>query len=431
MNIATFSPVLALIYVFALLWILMGVDGKALSRTKRLVFPAALAALCAANQILRELLGAAAYGKLLFFSMHLPTFLVFLYVAGRGAVKTAFMILTAIVFTAPTVLLGNAVRRVLFESSAEALLLSNLISYGLMLLLALCVFRSSFNYLLLYGDDRLFLLFSLVPFAYYIYVLASVNLDLSPLSSAAGNVVRFIPTLLIFLFYFLLPYVYRSLREKFSLLSDQTALKQKLDSTTNQIALLNETNAQMAVYRHDMRHQLIVLDGLLSGEKTEQAREFIKTIMDDLDTLTPKRFCENETVNLLCASFDGKAGRLGVALTIDAVLPERLPLSDTELCSVVSNGLENALLAASQPEVDGRWVEFYCEVRQNKLLLQIRNPYAGQVTVRDGIPVSGRDGHGYGCHSIQAIAQRNGGLCSFEATDGLFTLRVVIPLPNE
>ena len=51
--------------------------------------------------------------------------------------------------------------------------------------------------------------------------------------------------------------------------------------------------------------------------------------------------------------------------------------------------------------------------------------------MRDGLPVSGRDGHGYGCRSIQSIAEQHRGLCSFEPNEGLFTLRVMLPLEND
>lgn len=431
MNLTTYSPALTLLYVFILLWMLMGVDVTTFGRIRRWLVPITLLFLGVANHLLRARVGPVTYGKLLLFCMHLPTFVLFLFLAKRGVIKTLFMILTALVFTAPTVIIGNLIRNFLFVSSSWALLLSNLISYSLTLLLVHVVFQSGFNYLLAYGDNRLFLLFSPIPLMYYIYVLAIANLDVSTLTSPAGFLVRFLPHIQMFLFYFLLPYVYKSLSERQSMRSAQAALKQKLTATEDQISLLNEANTRMAVYRHDMRHQLLALDALLAGGKIEHATEFVKTAMADLDTITPKQFCENETVNLLCSSYDSKARRLGVQLIINALLPKALPFSDTELCSVVSNGLENALLAASRPEVDDRRVEFYCEVRENKLLLQIRNPYAGQVTMRDGIPVSGRDGHGYGCRSIQAIAQRNGGLCSFEATDGLFTLRMVIPLPAQ
>lgn len=427
MNVTAFSPAFVLLYVFALLWILMGVDLNAFSRKQRRLILSALLLLCAVNHLLIGLVGPAMYnGKLLFPFLHLPTFLLFLYIARRGVVKTAFMILTALVFTAPTVLISNQVNRFLDVGSFQFMI--DLFSYALMLLLAQIVFRKSFNYLIVYGDDRFFLLFSLVPIAYYIYIFAVINLDMSSVSSVAGYAVRLLPSAMVFLFYFLLPYMYKTLSERMLLQSAQNALQQKLASTEDQLALLNETNTQMATYRHDMRHQLILLDGLLVDGKTEQAQEFVKTVMADLDTLTPKPFCGNETVNLLCSSYDSKARHLGVQLKVNAMLPKSLPLSDTELCSVISNGLENALRAASQPELSDKWIEFYCEVKQNKLFMQIQNTYTGQVVMQNGLPVSTRDGHGYGCHSIQSIAQRNGGLCSFKAENGLFTLRLAFPL---
>ena len=428
MNITTFSPALVLLYVFVLLWILMGVDYKSFGKRKRCLFLFAGVFLGAGNHLLREISGPIIYGKLLLPCMHLPTFFLFLFAAKRGVIKTAFMILTALVFTMPAVLIGNLVCRPLFPGSSMALLLSNLISYALMLLLAQFVFRKGFNYLMVYADNRLFLLFSLVPLMYYVYALAAVNFNFSSFSSVASFFVRLMPHIQILLFYFLVPYIYKSLSEKQAVESTQYALQQKLISANDRITLLNETNTQMAVYRHDMRHQLIVLGGLLSGNKIEQAQEFVKAAMADLDAVTPKQFCENETVNLLCSSYYSKAQGLGVSLTIKTLLPKVLPLSDTELCSVVANGLENALLAASQPEVADKWVDFSCEIKQNIFRLQIQNTYTGQVVIRNGLPVSERYGHGYGCRSIENIVQSNGGLCSFEADNGLFTLCIVIPM---
>ena len=67
-------------------------------------------------------------------------------------------------------------------------------------------------------------------------------------------------------------------------------------------------------------------------------------------------------------------------------------------------------------------------MRQNKLLIEIRNPCTGDVSMQDGIPVSGREGHGFGCRSIRTIAQRNSGLCMFTARDGEFCLQVMLPV---
>lgn len=427
MNISTYSPALALMYVFALLWILMGVDLKSFSQRDRWMIPLITLFLCFANDLLRKLIGPTVYSKLLFLCMHLPTFFLFLYIAKRGIMKTIFMILTALVFTTPTVLIGNAVRNVLFVDSPLAFLLANVISYAVMLLVAWLVFRKGFNYLLIHGESRFFLIFSFLPIVFYVYMLAAANQDFSSLDSVSGYVLRLTPTIEAFSFYFLIPYIYQSLREKMLMQSAQDALALELSSAENQINLLNEANTQMAVYRHDVRHHVNLLNSLLSSGKVEQAQEFLKTVTADLDAITSKRFCENETVNLLCASYDGKAKRLGVQLRINVLFPKEIPLSATELCSVISNGLENALRAVSQPELPDKWVDFSCNVKQGKVFIQIQNPYAGQVEIRDGLPVSSREGHGFGCYSIQTITQRNGGLCSFEAKDGLFSLRIFLP----
>ena len=76
-----------------------------------------------------------------------------------------------------------------------------------------------------------------------------------------------------------------------------------------------------------------------------------------------------------------------------------------------------------------RTVSLYCAVRLGKLLIEVKNPYAGELTLSpDGRPVTARKGHGYGCQSIQTIAARSGGLCEFKAGCGTFCLQIVLPL---
>lgn len=429
MNITNFSPALTMVYVFSFICILMGIDLRSFSRKQRWIILAIVLFIGVSNHFLREIIGGSAHVKLMILSLHLPTFLLFLYISKRGVIKTTFMILTAIVFTAPTVIISNLLNRVKALGSFQFLM--DLISYSLMILLLWFVFRKSFNYLIIHGNNQFFLLFSLVPLAYYAYMIIAANLDVSSIDSTAGYIFRILPTTQVFLFYFLLPYLYKTLSEKMLMQSAQDVLKQEISLAENQISLLNETNAQMAVYRHDIRHQFIALEGLLSCGKTEQAQAFVKTTMADLEAITPKRFCENEMVNLLCSAYESKAKRLGVCLKINAPFPKNPALSDTELCSVISNGLENALRAASRLETPDKWVEFYCTVKQKKVFIQIQNPYIDQVLIKDGLPVSTQEGHGYGCYSIQSIVQRNGGLCSFETENGLFILRIALSLSDE
>ena len=75
-------------------------------------------------------------------------------------------------------------------------------------------------------------------------------------------------------------------------------------------------------------------------------------------------------------------------------------------------------------------MSLYCGVRLGKLLIEIKNPCAEAFVLRDGLPPSDREGHGYGCRSIQTIAERHGGLREFRARDGIFSLRFMLPIAS-
>ena len=426
----TYSPALVLLFVWALLWLLMDVRFRELTRAQKWLTPLLILLLAVFNHMLRLQIGAAALWKIIPLTMHLPFFLIFLYLTKCGVIKMTFMILSALIFTAPTVIVSGLVRQFL-SGGSWAMLLSNLITYAVTLLLAQFIFRRGFNYLLKYGDNRLFLLFSVVPLLYYIYVFAAQNIDLSSFTSVSGYIVRYLPTMEVFVFYFLLLHSYKTLSEKREIEALQAVLTQELDAAEEQLTLLGAAQTQTAIYQHNMRHHLNAVEGFLSVGKLEQARDYIQKVHSDVEAITPKRFCENEIVNLLCSSFSGKAERMGVRLKAEVKLPQELSVSDTELCSLLSNGMENALHAVAVPEEPLKWVELYCGIRFNKLLIEIKNPCSGQITMRDGLPVSGREGHGYGCRSIRTIAEQHQGLCSFELKNGVFTLRVMLPLEDQ
>ena len=163
-------------------------------------------------------------------------------------------------------------------------------------------------------------------------------------------------------------------------------------------------------------------------EIAQQAAEYIRRAEGEVDALVPTRYCEHETVNLLLSAFRDRAGARGVSMNIRATLPKELRLPETELCTLLSNGLENALNAASALSDAEPAIDFYAGIKQNHLLIEIRNPYAGEVALQDGLPLASSSERHYGCRSIQMIVQRRKGDCSFDAAEGVFVLRMALPL---
>lgn len=67
-------------------------------------------------------------------------------------------------------------------------------------------------------------------------------------------------------------------------------------------------------------------------------------------------------------------------------------------------------------------------------ILQVENFYEGDLRFVDGLPVTTKGDpnyHGFGLKSIRSTAEKYGGTVSVQAEDGLFLLRVALPVETE
>lgn len=140
------------------------------------------------------------------------------------------------------------------------------------------------------------------------------------------------------------------------------------------------------------------------------------------------QICEKDVTNLIFSAFADRAAKAGVQFTVQAGISQALPVSESDLCVLLSNALENALHAAvrCREAGQGAFIETIGHEKGKKLFLQITNSCLPDVQFREGVPVTDRTGHGLGVRSICAISERYGGLTSFAAKDGQLTLRVML-----
>ena len=270
-------------------------------------------------------------------------------------------------------------------------------------------------------------LFGSLPVAFYFFDYATTIYS-DALYAGIHAVNESLPALLIVFYVIFLTAYHVQTQRRGSAEMQSSMLEAKWSQAQTEMDAMRRSQAQTAVYQHDMRHHLNAIDAFLSADRTEQARDYIHRVQSEVEALSVRRYCENELVNLLCSSFAEKAQQHGIRLTAELRLPAALSIPDTELCTVLSNGLENAFRAVSGLDEQQRTVSLYCGVRLNKLLLEIKNPYQGEVVMCEGLPVSDRAGHGYGCRSMQSIAARRGGLFELQAENGVFLLRLALPL---
>lgn len=278
-----------------------------------------------------------------------------------------------------------------------------------------------------YSKKSLFL-FGGLPVFYYLFDYGT-TVYTNALYSGIKMISESLPAAMTLFYVAFVAVYHEEMQRRNQLERDNAMLAAQSERAKNEISALQQVQQQTSIYRHDMRHHLSLLSGYLELGELDKASEYIQQAQADIDKIVPKQYSENNAVNLILSSFATKAALQGVTLSAEANIPAALPLSDTELCALLSNGLENAVFAAAQVDGDAeRTVRVNCQPHKDKLLIYIRNPYQGTVTMRNDLPEGSRSGHGFGVKSIKLIVEKHLGYCSFEANNGLFTLKVVLPL---
>ncbi len=271
--------------------------------------------------------------------------------------------------------------------------------------------------------------FGLIPALYYGFdYLTRIYTDL--LSTGSPAVVEFMPTVccgayLVFL-------LYNSAEERKRSLSQQMRdnLTLQVAQATREISTLRESQAMTARHRHDLRHHMQYLLSCIENGQTERAVEYISGICTELEAQQVRRWCENEAVNLILSAFAKRAERVGIKMDVQGMFPAVICVTDNDLCVILSNALENALhaclpLAAAGTNCIIR-IEFRFHEQNGRFFLQIINPCQENVRFENGVPVSGRPGHGIGVQSICAVVERYSGGCTFLMENGQFILRLFL-----
>ena len=208
----------------------------------------------------------------------------------------------------------------------------------------------------------------------------------------------------------------------------QNSLNMQVTQAVREIEALRESQRKTSIYRHDLRHHIQYLSTCIENGLLEQARRYIQEVYSEIESNQITLFCENEVANLILSAFAGRARDYGIPITIRANIPQTIPVSESDLCVLLSNALENALHACQRRNERGLsgTIEVFVNEKNKNLMLQFTNSCDENVVFEHGIPIADSPGHGLGVRSICAIVEKYGGICNFSVKDNRFILQVLL-----
>lgn len=208
--------------------------------------------------------------------------------------------------------------------------------------------------------------------------------------------------------------------------------EQELDLLNRQAQEREEYDTKMRQLRHDMKNHLSSLLGMLQGNDTKQAEEYVRGMLhvapecraDDVSR-TGNIIVDN-LVNYKC----GIARAEGITFDANVFLPAELPFRGGHLTIVFGNLLDNALEACREVEKGKRYITLEVSYEKEVLMLAVVNPYRGErrknhvgkyVTTKKD-----RRSHGLGLSSVEQAVEAYRGQVNVEERDGVFRVSVVM-----
>lgn len=184
--------------------------------------------------------------------------------------------------------------------------------------------------------------------------------------------------------------------------------------------------------RHDLRHFTGVIRRLAGEGHMEELNRFLNEYAEETETDPLPVFCENIVANSVLGYYYLKAVKADIKFSCACGIPKRLQISDSDLCVVLGNALENAVEACGALEQpNARFLSAGSRILNGQLLIKIKNSYNGFLKLNDGGYSSTKAGefHGIGLRNIQKVVESYGGFVKTEHDGKVFTLMAAFPNP--
>lgn len=193
----------------------------------------------------------------------------------------------------------------------------------------------------------------------------------------------------------------------------------------NQYYLVERSEQNLKILRHDMRHYSGMIDTLLSQgayDEIQNVTAHIKAVSDENRVV---KYCENLMANSILTHMMDKARQCGVEVQLEAVVPRKLPFNDYEFAAVIANLLENAVRCVSAFQKKDKCMAARVECVDGHVLIHVQNPYEKEIQLdpATGLPQrQAGEGHGLGMQSVQAFSSKIGGNIGCYCEEGVFHL---------
>ncbi len=188
---------------------------------------------------------------------------------------------------------------------------------------------------------------------------------------------------------------------------------------------LSELISQNHQIVHDIKNHLHVLKQFAKMENNENIQKYIDEISKDYAVSMSKYWTGNPVIDFVLNQKIMSAEKEAIQISIKTETIGKIPLSESEICALFGNLLDNAIEAAKDFEDGKRWIEVKITQKRNMFFVEIANNFSKMPKCIDGEFVSAKgQNHGYGLKSVGRIVDKYEGMITYHIEETTFRVNI-------
>lgn len=187
---------------------------------------------------------------------------------------------------------------------------------------------------------------------------------------------------------------------------------------------------QMRGWRHDYKNHIAAMKIHLEQGNYELLGNYLNELNKDLTTVDTVLKTGNVMVDAILNSKISLAQSKNIKVDSTAAVPEKIRVSDTDICVIIGNLLDNAIEACCKLEdYDKRFIRIYIGILKQQLYISVSNSVGGEIK-KEGKNyfTTKNENHGFGLKRIDKIISKYGGYINRQDETDVFATEIMIAL---
>ena len=237
-----------------------------------------------------------------------------------------------------------------------------------------------------------------------------------------NNIINFsavliVPIFMVLIIYLLFNCISKQYFENISLL-----MEKQVEQQVEHYKKINKLTDDLREFRHDYKNHMICLQSLLNNKQYNEALSYVKSITNQEILNSNKFFSGNQIADAILTDKNELAQKNNCKIIFDGSVSNEISVSN--LCTILSNALDNSIEACSKIDSDEtQFIDVKCVASELIQIIRISNPNPDNNAVTETSKAD-RKNHGFGLSNIRRTVERMDGQMIISSQYPTFVLEI-------